>query len=263
MKNFVTGAQLYSVRKLVQEKQSIDDTFAAISAMGYTTCQLSGQNRAIEPEFYADMLKKHGLKCVVTHNSMQDFEEGLDDLIRRHHIWNCRYAGIGSMPGDYKGRWEGYRDFALKMNGIAKKLKDEGITFVYHNHMFEFSRVPDGHMGMDVLFDYFGDNAQFELDTFWVQAGGANPVSWIRKVNGRMDVMHFKDMMGGAAFGGQFSVMVPVGSGNLEWLEIKKACEETGVLYAEVEQDNASDMEDPLGQMKISAENLKKMGFTL
>ena len=262
MKIFVTGAQLYSVRKLMQDKQSIDDTFAAISAMGYTTCQLSGQNRAIEPEFYADMLKKHGLQCVVTHNSMQDFEEGLDDLIRRHHIWNCRYAGIGGLPGEYKTSWEGYRDFALKMNGIAKKLKDEGITFVYHNHMFEFNRFPDGHMGMDVLYDYLGDNAQFELDTFWVQAGGANPVSWIRKVNGRMDVMHFKDMMGNASFG-TFSVMVPVGCGNLEWQEIKKACEETGVLYAEVEQDNASDMEDPLGQMSISAENLKKMGFKL
>lgn len=54
-----------------------------------------------------------------------------------------------------------------------------------------------------------------------------------------------------------------MGSGNLDWAALKKACEETGVIYAEVEQDNAAMMEDPLGQMKRSCEFLKKNGFNL
>ncbi len=261
MKDFLVGAQLYSIRRLMQDKENIDRTFREIRRMGYTTLQLSGQNREIEDEFYADKLQEYGLKCVVTHNSLKDFEEGFDALVKRHKCWNTVYAGLGAMPGEYHQDADGFRRFALKANEIGKKLKDHGLVFVYHNHAFEFTRC-DGTLGMDVLFDNFGDNVEFELDTYWVQAGGADPVKWIRKVNGRMAVAHFKDMCATSGFN-PVQTMVPVGEGNLSWQDIKLACEETGVRYAEVEQDNASDMEDPLGQMEISANNLKKMGFLM
>ena len=261
MKDFLVGAQLYSIRRLMQDKESIDKTFKAIKAMGYTTLQLSGQNREIESEFYADKLNEYGLKCVVTHNSLKDFEEGLDELVKRHHLWNTVYAGLGAMPNEYRADLAGWKAFAKKANEFALKLKDHGLVFVYHNHAFEFNHS-EGSMGMDVLFDEFGENVQFELDSYWVQAGGANPVDWIRKVNGRMDVTHFKDMRGCADFS-PVQTMVPIGQGNLNWAAIKAACEETGVKYAEVEQDNASDMDDPLGQLEISAKYLKKQGFLL
>ena len=157
MKNFVVGAQLYSIRKFMQSEPYIDATFKAIRAMGYTTCQLSGQNTKIPYQFYADKLQEHGLKCVVTHNSLKDFEENFDELVARHHAWNCRYAGLGAMPAEYHEDAEGFKCFALKANEIGKKLKDHGIVFVYHNHAFEFTRY-DGTLGMDVLFDNFGDN---------------------------------------------------------------------------------------------------------
>ncbi|MBR4235906.1 MAG: sugar phosphate isomerase/epimerase [Clostridia bacterium] len=259
MKNFVVGAQLYSVRPLMQTEQDIAATFKAIREMGYTTCQLSGQNRSIPSEKIAELLKEAGLKCVVTHNSMKDFEEDIDALIQRHKTWNCAYAGLGAMPKEYHEDIEGFRSFAKKANAFAERLADDGITFVYHNHAFEFARY-DGVLGMDVLFDEFGPKTQFELDTYWVQEGGANPAKWIRRVDGRMDVGHFKDMAGQNS---NTSLMVPFGCGNLDWDEIRLACEETHVKYMEIEQDNAADKPDPLGEMRMSADNLKKLGFTL
>ncbi len=261
MKDFVVGAQLYSVRKFMQNRPYIEATLKAIREMGYTTVQLSGQNRAIEDEFYADLLEKYGLKCVVTHNSLADFEDGFDALVKRHKTWKCKYAGLGAMPGEYHQDAEGFKHFALKANEIGKKLKDEGLVFVYHNHAFEFARY-NGALGMDVLFDNFGDNVQFELDTYWAQAGGADPVQWIRKVDGRMEVMHFKDMVGVNGFNPHCE-MVPIGCGNLNWAAIKQACEETHVLFSEVEQDNASDKPDALGEMATSAKFLLANGFTL
>lgn len=261
MKNFITGAQLYSVRSLCQNAESLDSTLKSLKEMGYNSCQLSGQSRDIPDEAVAELLVKNDMKCVVTHNPMGDFEEGFDALVKRHKAWNCAYAGLGAMPNEYRGSLEGFKSFAKRANEAGRKLKDCGITFVYHNHAFEFNRF-DGTLGMDVLFDEFSADVQFELDSYWVQAGGGNPVEWIRKVNGRMDVAHFKDMAGTDNFN-PVQRMIPVGSGNLPWLEIKKACEETGVMYAEVEQDNASDMADPLGQMRESAGNLKRMGFIL
>ena len=261
MKNFVVGAQLYSVRSLTQTAEGLKNVLESVKAMGYTTCQLSGQSREIPDEVVADYLAETGVRCVVTHNSMDDFENALPQLIARHKKWNCKYAGLGAMPAQYKQSAETFKAFALRANEIAAKLKDEGIVFVYHNHAFEFNRF-DGVLGMDVLFDNFGDNVQFELDSYWVQAGGANPVDWFKKVNGRMEVAHFKDMRGTCEFQ-PHCTMVPVGEGNINFLALKQICEETGVLYAEVEQDNAVQNENPLGQLEISANNLKKMGFCL
>ncbi len=258
MKNFIIGAQLYSVRSLAQNAEDLKSTLKSLKEMGYNTCQLSGQSREIPDEVVRDILLETGMTPVVTHNSMDDFDQGLDALIRRHKLWNVRYAGLGAMSGEYRTGAEGFRRFASHVNEIARKLADEGLTFVYHNHAFEFERF-DGVLGMDILFDSFCPEAQFELDTYWVQAGGANPVDWIKKVNGRMDVGHFKDMAG-CSENGQHHKMVPIGSGNLNWKEIIRACEETGVKYIEIEQDNATDMPCPLSQMKSSIEYLKTMG---
>lgn len=261
MKDFICGAQLYSVRGTMQTEADIRATFAAIRGMGYTTCQLSGQNRDIPNEAIADLLAEADLKCVVTHNPMEDFTEHLDELIARHKKWNCRYAGIGAMPGEFHEDAEGYRRFCRIMRGIAPKLKDNGITFVYHNHAFEFTRY-DGVLAMDILLEEFGDNMQFLPDLYWIQAGGCDPVSWIYKLDGRADIVHLKDMAGTGGFN-PHCTMVPVGSGNLDWPRIKEALENTHVKYAEVEQDNAADKPDPLGEMRASAEYLRRMGFKL
>ena len=260
MKNFVIGAQLYSVRTLAQNAEDLKKTLTSLKEMGYNTCQLSGQSREIPDEVVRDVLQETGMTPVVTHNSMDDFDNQLDALIRRHKTWGVKYAGLGAMSGEYRKDAQGFLAFAKHVNEIAKKLHDEGLTFVYHNHAFEFTRF-DGVLGMDILFENFAPEAQFELDTYWVQAGGCNPVDWIRKVNGRMDVGHFKDMAGNIE-GGAHQKMVPIGSGNLNWPEIIRACEETGVRFVEIEQDNAVEAECPLGQMKSSIDFLKTLNCT-
>ncbi|MBQ3080762.1 MAG: sugar phosphate isomerase/epimerase [Clostridia bacterium] len=258
MKDFVVGAQIYSVRTLAQSAQGLKDTLIKLKAMGYNTCQLSGQSREIPDEVVRDILQETGMKCVVTHNSIDDFDNALDELIKRHKTWDCAYAGLGAMPAQYRESLDTFKEFALHANEIAEKLYDNGINFVYHNHAFEFQKI-NGVTGMDVLFDNFGPHTQFELDSFWVQAGGANPVEWFYKVNGRMEVAHFKDMMG-AKDGGVPCTMVPIGSGNLDWPALKRACEETGVKYAEIEQDNAVEKEHPLGELCSSINYLKSIG---
>lgn len=261
MKDFVVGAQLYSVRTLTQDYEGLRNVLGSIKKMGYNTCQLSGQSRAIPDEAVADLLRENEIQCVVTHNSMDDFDNHLPELIERHKKWNCKYAGLGAMPDDCRTDGEKFCSFAKHINEIAKKLRDEGLVFVYHNHAFEFQRF-NGTLGMDILFDTFNDAVQFELDSYWIQAGGGNPVEWFKKVDGRMDVAHYKDMVG-LNTSNPHCKIVPLGEGNLNFYELKKVCEETSVRFVEIEQDNAVEADDPLGQMAISAKNAKKIGFTL
>ena len=260
MTKFITGAQMYSVRTLTQTAESLYDALKAVKEMGYNAVQLSGQSRDIPMERIADMLQELGLDCGATHQSFQELEEDLDTVIKRHKLWKCAYPGVGSMPFEYASSADGFRAFARKANAIAEKLADNGLHFIYHNHAFEFARF-GGTTGMQILLDEFCPAMQFEVDVYWVQAGGGEPVEWVKKVAGRMDVVHFKEMAGQLPTEKDHSMtkMAPVGEGNLNWPAIMAACDDIGVKYAFVEQDNAVDA-DPLGCMKTSHDNLVRLG---
>ena len=82
---------------------------------------------------------------------------------------------VGSMPSEYQSV-KGYQAFVRSI-GNGKKLADNGLQFIYHNHHFEFMKF-DGVLGMDILLNESDPEAfGFEIDTYWVQAGGANPLT--------------------------------------------------------------------------------------
>jgi sugar phosphate isomerase/epimerase len=104
---------------------------------------------------------------------------------------------------------------------------------------------------MDCLYKTFDPRyVQFEIDTYWIQAGGCNPEEWIYKVDKRMDVVHFKDYQ----MKGNEPRFCEIGEGNLNWNNIIKACKETAVKYVFVEQDSFTD--DPIASLRLSYEFL-------
>ena len=109
---------------------------------------------------------------------------------------------------------------------------------------------------MEILFDESDpDLVTAELDTYWVQHGGADPIAWIKKLSGRIYHIHLKDM----AIVGRQQVMAEVGEGNLNWPGILAACKEAGVKWYCVEQDKCQ--RDPFESLAISLRNLKEMGL--
>jgi sugar phosphate isomerase/epimerase len=256
MSNLLVGAQLYSVRDRTQDAESMLKTLKEIKAIGYNTCQLSGHGKAISNDEVCGMLKESGLTCVSTHISFDEIQEDLGKVIAEHKALGCAYPGIGGLPARYRKGAEGYLAFAKEASVIAQRLSDAGLTFVYHNHNFEFERLENGKTGLQILLENSCDALQFELDVFWVQAAGASPLDSIEAVRGRMDVVHFKEM----GYGEGLTVrMMPVGEGNMNWPKIIAACDAIGVKYALVEQDNAIDT-DSIACMRTSFENLKRMG---
>jgi len=97
-----------------------------------------------------------------------------------------------------------------------------------------------------------------EIDTYWIQAGGGDPVEWIRKCAGREPLLHLKDM---GITPGREVRMAEIGEGNLNWPAILKAAEQAGVEYLLVEQDNCYDR-GPFESLAISYANLKEMGYS-
>lgn len=255
MTNLQIGAQLYSVRDHLTSAEEIRNVLVTLKKQGYNICQLSGFSREVPVEVIADILKEVDMKCVCTHFGFTEFEENFDELVRIHKLWNCEYPGVGAMPAEFPRTKEGYLEFARRANIVADKLAEHGLHFIYHNHAFELEKF-DGITGLEILMENCSANLQFELDLFWIQAGGGAPEDWIEKVRGRMDVVHFKEMVGGTR---QLPIMAPIGDGNMNWPRLMAKCDEIGVKYALIEQDNAVET-DSIACMERSINYLTSIG---
>ena len=54
-------------------------------------------------------------------------------------------------------------------------MRDAGKLLMYHNHNLEWTRLRDGRRIMDVLLEQMpADLMGVTLDTYWVQAAGAD-----------------------------------------------------------------------------------------
>lgn len=252
---FIIAAQLYTLRNQMRTVEQIDSGLRKVKEIGYPAVQLSGIGK-IDPQHLKEILDREGLDAFATHVSWQRLTEDFDALVAEHKLWNCQYVGLGSMPSAYRLDRRSWSRFAQEASEIGKKLQDNGLQFIYHNHAFEFKKY-DGVTGMEILLEESDPTTfQFELDTYWLQIGGVNIVTWIEKVGGRMEVVHFKDM-GNA--GENKPIMAEVGEGNMDWPQIIEACRDIGVEYAAVEQDECQ--HDPFTSLAISFNNLKRLGL--
>jgi len=247
------GAQLYTLREFGKTEADIDSTFQKVAAIGFEYVQVSGlaDIGAANMRRFAD---KHGLKIILTHSNPERIQNDTEALIEEHKVMGATYIGIGAMPDRYRDDPQAFvRDF----KPAAQKIAAAGMTFMYHNHAFEFAKH-DGKLLLDHLIEGFcAEEMGFTLDTYWVQVGGADPAAWLRKLTGRVDTVHFKDF---AVLPDNDRAMYPVLSGNLNWPAILEAAEGAGVQYAFIEQDECNG-ENPFDCLQTSFNNLKAKGY--
>lgn len=247
------AAQLYTLRDFTQTPADIAATLQRVKAMGYDGVQLSALG-PIAPGELAEILQREGIVAAATHVAVERLVNDLPAVIEEHHLWGCRNVAIGGLPGEYCSA-EGYIAFARIATDIARKLAAANLTFSYHNHSFEFTRY-DGKTGLELFYEHSDPQLVLaELDTYWVQHGGADPAEWISRLRGRMVIVHLKDMV----IQDDAQTMTEVGEGNLNWPRIIKVCRDAGVQWYAVEQDVCH--RDPFESMAISLRNLRAMGL--
>lgn len=249
-----SAAQLYTLREFTQNESDYYKTLVKVKKMGYSTFQLSGAGPMLAQtvKSISDDLDIYVSATHIPHNM---FINELDTVIENHHIMGCKYVGLGGMPKEYLENINKLNEFIKIYSDVSQKLKKEGLQFVYHNHNFEFFKF-DGKTVMDILFENTPQSFFFELDTYWVQSGGADPVEWIRKTAKRCEYIHFKDMGINSEFKTAFK---PIGQGNLNWKAIIEACNYSDVLICAVEQDTCEG--SPFDALKASYDFLLSHGI--
>ena len=246
------AAQLYTVREFTQNEKDFAETIKKVKAIGYPGVQLSAHG-PISAKFIADTCDKHGIEICSNHAPAPRLLNETDQVIAEHRLYKAEQIGLGMIPEEYRADLAGVKRFISDFLPAAKKIKDAGMVFAYHNHEYEFGKF-DGKMIIDYLMDGFAEaGMQIILDTYWVQAAGCDPVIWLKKLAGKIPKVHFKDM----TIVNREQRFAAIGSGNLNWPAIIDACHSSGVEWVIVEQDNSYGR-DPFENLRDSYEFLTK-----
>jgi sugar phosphate isomerase/epimerase len=250
------AAQLYTLREFTKTPADIARTLARVKKIGYDAVQVSGFG-PIDAKELAKILDSEGLICSATHTPLDRMKNEFDKVVEAHHLWKCKYTAVGGFWADSytASTWV---DYARQFNELAAKFAAAGGPLIgYHNHSHEFAPF-DGKPALQILMENFTPNIWMEIDTYWVQHGGADPIAWINKCKGRLPCIHLKDMTIKPTRPVE-QLMAEIGEGNLNWPGILGACKEIGVQWYIVEQDECQ--RDPFESLTISLRNLRAMGM--
>jgi len=250
------GVQMYTVREYTKNEENIEATLRRIKALGFDMVQIS----AIGPcdvNKLAGWMEELSITACGTHSPWDRVSNPVElkKLIEEHKKLKIPQIGIGMKPDAFPNSYEGYTRLIKKLNEICKQVKDAGLGFGYHNHNFEFQKW-GGVCAYDRIIGECPD-LEFILDMHWVQAGGANPCSYIEKLGSRLKIAHLKDYR----VEGWERRFAEVGQGNLDWRNIFALLEKHNVKSAVIEQDADFQTNDPFESLAISRKYLADNGY--
>jgi len=244
------GLQLFSLRDHLTGGDTTKQTLERLAKIGYENAELAGFGGMTAQE-YKCALDNVGIKAVSAHISYDDVKaEKIAETIETYKLFGCKNLGIGW--ADFSNFKEPlFAEFSANLNYAADKLEEHGMKLHYHNHAHEFEKLESGDTGIKQLAK-FVPKLNVELDTYWIQAGASSPRYVINSANGRITLLHCKDM----AIKDAEQRMAPIGTGNLNFIYILKAAKAAGVQYLIIEQDNFYGA-DQFAAMELSYNNLK------
>lgn len=248
------GIQISSVRKYLQTPADVLDSFRKVSAIGYRIIQIQWISPAVPAEFIRDALIETKMQSVGTQDYYDEVVPQLDAWITMNDLWGSANICVSGIPERYRSL-EGCLAFAAELNRISERLEQQGKILSFHPRSVDMIHFGEQN-SLELLRDRTRPEMQFCLDVYHLVKAGLDPVAWIHSVQGRCDLIHFKD--GKTGPDGK-EALTPVGQGSITWEPVFRACEATGVQYGFAEQE--SWQKDPFECLKESYDYLIANGI--
>lgn len=242
--------QMYTLRN--ESKNDFIGTLKAVAKIGYAGVELAG-TYGVPPKELSKVLDGLGLKRAGGHCGVEALEKELSKVVEEYKTLKSAFITIPGLPATYTESADAWKRTAAILTEVGTTLKREGIQLSYHNHNHEFKQF-DGKYALDILYENSDPAAlHAQIDTYWVQYANVDPVAYMRKVKNRLSLVHIKDMADD-----EKRSFTEIGEGVLDWDGIFAVAGEAKAKWLIVEQDSCA--RPPLESVKLSFENLKKMG---
>ena len=234
------GIQLYSLRN--QFKNDVEGSLKIIRDWGLTNLE-GGGTYGLSFEEFDGLLDKYKLDVVSVGASYDDLKDNPEKALANAKQFGAKYvmcAWISHEGNNFD--IEKTKEAVEVFNKAGKLLQDEGITLAYHAHGYEFRPYEDG-----TLFDYMAQNAEyfaFEMDVYWVQHGGTDPLALLNKYPDKFVLFHLKDMEKGVVGNNtgheDVETNVVLGTGQIDISGVVKRAKELGVAKYMFIEDECS-----------------------
>ena len=246
--------QLYTVRDLA--KKDLQGTLDKAAEMGWRYVQWSGMP-ALPADKIRAALDKAGLKCIACHTSVESLEKDFDGQVAFWKTVGNKDLAPGGMMNDCTANLQAWLRGARRLDKLGARLRGVGMRLSFHNHTGEFEKFPnDPRTKHQILMDATKpENLCAELDIAWAAAAGVDVPAYIRKLKGRIKVVHAKDII----LRGKRHTLTALGKGSLKWKEIFAAGKEAGIEWYVYEQDNGEG--EVLDYVKDSYDYLSKQAL--
>ncbi len=259
------GLQLYTVRDAMQSDPA--GTLARVAKVGYNSVEgatYTGTQKfyGMEAAEFSRLLKRNGLIMPSSHyrlgdekmngempkgTIMQDWGKAVDDAA----AIGIKYMVCAYLSEAERGGTDRYKHIAEQFNKAGETCKKSGIQLCYHNHDFEFKKE-DGKFMYEVLLENTDKNlVKMEMDMYWVNKAGQDPIALINQHPGRFPLWHVKDMDKTPE-----RAFTEVGNGSIDFKKIFTHADKAGLQYFFVEQDKTPG--DPFNSISQSISYIKK-----
>ena len=237
------GIQLYSLRDYF--RTDIENSLKTISDWGITTVEGGGTYGMDETKF-RNLLSKYNLETISIGADYEELKNNPKAVAEKAKRYGARFVMCAWIPHNgNRFTIDDIKASTAVFNRAGNILKKEGVTLAYHAHGYEFRPHEYG-----TLFDYMAQNAKnfsFEMDVFWVQHGGENPLALLEKYPDFVVMLHLKDMqkgvVGNTTGSEDVETNVVLGTGQVDIAGIVKKARELGVQYMFIEDESSRVLE--------------------
>ena len=211
---------------------------------------------------WLSLVKESGLEVVSIHEDLGSIERDINAIIKECQDFGTNKVVItGMYRFDYSSK-ENVLSLAKRLNEAGAKLKENGITLLYHNHNVELLKVDEKNRAYDVLIEETQpENVGFEFDSYWFTEGGADAKAYMRKLGKRMVLWHATDR-GSRQNGASMTPIlktdcVELGTGNMDLEGMLAIAKENGVEAVVLESHKNWIDNNPIKSLQVSACYLK------
>lgn len=180
--------QLYSVRDAIGQR-GFEEVIRRVAEMEYAGVEPAGFP-GTTPEAARKLFDNLGLAIASAHLSLPvgDQQGEVVDIAGALGIKRV----VSSTSRDAFADADALAGLCDTWNEAGEAAAANGLELGLHNHYWEFSEV-DGRSGFDILIEKLDPAIFFQVDTYWVQTGGADVNAIIEKLGPRAPLLHIKD----------------------------------------------------------------------
>ena len=233
------GIQLYSLRDMLAN--DVSQAFAYIRGWGLQSVEGGPNTYGLSETDFKALLDEFGLSLVSTGTDLNELQNNLEALVTRANFYGAKFAMVSWIDHQKPFSIEDADKAISIMNEAGRLLQKEDITLVYHPHGYEFGEHPSAGTLLDYIIQS-ADDFYFEMDTFWIQHGGGDPVAMLKQYPEAFKLMHLKDMkrgeVGDKSGSQDINHSVVLGTGQIPIAELVAIGKKTGVQYFFIEDES-------------------------